>query len=998
MASPKKILEDAYNGLQPFARQLEVLGLELVYGRNQQPVNFANNERSSEIVVAVKNIRENPSLQNIHSTLEVVNTYDVCNPLQFAVGQLFPPGSEVANIFNGVQGQINEIVNAFRGFNIAEGTNEVNAVAVPDPLGEEEFGTLPFKLGKIELEVGFQGTNRRGRDEGIIPNGSYVTITQTEDPKVTSVMRGQVDNSFDTDLGKSYVINIESISPSIPPYEKTKNGDVVTDETGEPVEAQYSTFKIEYANILSSNVQDLSKDLIGLTNSLQSIGITEVAAQINNLPSTIPGIGTLKGLFKDIIGIVNEVGTAGAQVANVTGTTGQALAGNLSAEDVIDRVRVLRDFYNKILPYTNITFAIQEIFKKQIESVNNFLRNVIPYDQIAAVIKVVVFLSRIVLSIINTIITFLSFINNIIKTITSILKVIKIVLKVIRAVIKILPALFVPVGAIETVTTFLKKIEDAIQTGIDVLQNISRGIDSIIGTLSFVRYYLQLVIAESVKFAAKLESCNDLTTPGFSASANEASRNNFIALRNLLDAIPNLDKFKQPDGLPRDPNNGGPTTFVVVDGAGTIMPLRDSVFGFDENGNILFYGDLVSLATGVNFENTLGQDFRGKLQYYTFNKFTNTDSQRALIEAAENTFTQNQTTIADPEDRFGNFQELYLGYTIKIQEDRPTDQNENNLLRRRGIALDSSDKIVATTDLTFSDNLEQIVTEVKYKLKLYVDQGIIGINTLDKSSNQISDSDALGLAEDIGVNPIGANNVKAESNNRAASNINPKFDNSIEGTSISNAQPTETRIGNAPFTPIDEAPAASSISGKGSSSKIINVDSLVTPLMERQKEQNPEFKAIQDVFNTLSSLSPGKVGEILNKPGSENMSDDELLTTLKESVLSSLDPNPDKVEDLQKKTAIWYEGLRKKTRIDWEQLTINFRKPKDPVPPYEDYYDQIEGQELPKWIKLLTRQRYTETEIQMGVDDVRIRDKYQIKFGPDSSVKVILRPAFKKRN
>lgn len=995
MASPKKILEDAYNGLIPFSQELDNLGLTLVYGKNLQPVNFANNERSSEIVAAIKNIGENPSLQNIQSTLQVINTYDVCNPLQFAVGQLFPPGSEVANIFNGVQGQINEVVNAFRGFNIVEGTNEVNAVAVPDPLGEEEFGTLPFKLGKIELEVGFQGTNRRGREEGIIPNGSYVTITQTEDPKVTSVMRGQVDNSFDTDLGKTYIINIESISPSIPPYEKTKRGDVVTDEFGEPVEAQYSTFKIEYTNILSSNVQDLSKDLIEVTNALQSIGITEVAAQLNNLPSSLPGIGSLQGLFKDVIGIVDEIGIAGAQAATVTGTTGQALAGNLSSEDVIDRVRVLRDFYNKILPYTNITFAIQEIFKKQIESVNNFLRNVIPYDQIAAVIRVVVFLSRIVLSIINTIITFLTFINNIIKTFTVILKVIKIVLKVVRAVIKILPALFVPVGVIETVSNFLKGIEDAIQTGVDILENISRGIDNIIGTLSFVRYYMQLVIAESVKFAAKLESCNDLTSPGFSASANEAARNNFIALKNLLDAIPNLDKFKQPDGLP-GPNEGGPTTFVTVDGQGTIMPLRDSVFGFDENGNILFYGDLVSLATGVNFENTLGQDFRGKLQYYTFNKFKN--SNRPLIEAAENIFTANQERIADPEDRFGNFQELYLGYTIKIQEDRPTDQNENNLLRRRGIALDSNDKIVATTDLTFSNNLEQIVTEIKYKLKLYLDQGIIGINTPDKSSNQISDSDALGLAEDIGANPIGVNNVKAEANNRAASNVDPKFDNNIEGTTISNSQPTETRIGNDPFTPIDEAPAASSISGKGSSSKIINVNSLVSPLIERQKQQNPEFKAIQDVFNTLSSLSPGKVGEILNKPGSENMSDDELLTTLKESVLSTLDPNPDKVEDLQKKTAIWYEGLRKKTKIDWEQLTINYRKPKDPVPPYEDYYDQIEKQELPKWIKLLTRQRYTETEILMGVDDVRIRDKYQIKFGPDSEVKVILRPAFKKRN
>jgi hypothetical protein len=128
MASPQKILQDAYNSLQPFARQLENLGLTLVYGKGLQPVNFAANERSSEIVVAVKNIRENPSLQNIQSTLQVINTYNVCNPLQFAVGQLFPPGSEVANIFNGVQGRISEIVNAFRGFNIVEGTNEVNAV------------------------------------------------------------------------------------------------------------------------------------------------------------------------------------------------------------------------------------------------------------------------------------------------------------------------------------------------------------------------------------------------------------------------------------------------------------------------------------------------------------------------------------------------------------------------------------------------------------------------------------------------------------------------------------------------------------------------------------------------------------------------------------------------------------------------------------------------------------------------------------------------------
>ena len=91
------------------------------------------------------------------------------------------------------------------------------------------------------------------------------------------------------------------------------------------------------------------------------------------------------------------------------------------------------------------------------------------------------------------------------------------------------------------------------------------------------------------------------------------------------------------------------------------------------------------------------------------------------------------------------------------------------------------------------------------------------------------------------------------------------------------------------------------------------MDSLVTPLLQKQKEQNPEFKAIQDVFgHNWNLLNPAKVSEILNKPGSENMSDEELLSTLKAQVLSSMDPNPDKVEELKRKTSQWYEGLRKK--------------------------------------------------------------------------------------
>ena len=983
MAEPKKILEKAYNSLSKFNDKLEELALVTVYGKDQSPtrlVNFADQEEKRQVIKAIGSIKTNPSLENIHSTLQVINTYDVCNPLMFAVSQVFPPGSEVSNLLNGAQSGISEIVNKFRAFNIIEGTQEVSAIASPT--------TFPFKIGKIELVV--------PRGENVITKGSYITITQTDDPKVSSSMRGTVDSVTNTINGNSYTINVDSISPGIPPYQKDNRGNTIQDESGQPIPAEYSNFKIEYQSLASSNVQELSQSLIELTTSLQELGVNDIANQINSLPTTLPGVSGLKSGFKDVLSIVEEIGTVGAQAADVTGTTGQALAGNLRPDDIFDRVRVLRDFYNKILPFTNITFAIQEVFKKQIESVNNTLRNAIPYDQIAQIIRVVVFLSRAVLGIINTIITFLNVVNTIIKTISTVLKVIRVVLKVIKAVIKILPALFVPVGAIETVTNFINKIEAAITRGIDLLDKISQEIQAIINTLGWVKTYLQLVIAESVKFASKLESCNGFNNSGLQEASAEASRNNFIALKNLLSALPALDKFQAGQNGSTLANTTGATTFVVIDGYGTIMPLRDSVFGFDENGNIVFYGDLTSLSTGVSFEDTLGQDFRSKLQYYTFNKFKN--SQRPLIEAAENLFNERQEIIADPEDRFGNFQELYLGYTIKIQEDKPTDQNQNTLIRRRGIALDSNEKIVASTDLTFGDNLELLVNEIKYKLNLYLNQGIIGINTADSSPNQISDSDAVGLAEDIGINPIGANNVKAEANNRAASNITPKLQGDIEGRYVDPSQPTETRIGGAPFSPEDNTPAASSVSGKASANKSINMDSLVTPLLNKQKEQNPEFKAIQDIFDTLGSINPAKVSQILNKPGSENMSDEELLSTLKAQVLSSMDPNPDKVEELKRKTAIWYEGLRKKTKIDWEQLTLNYKKPKDPVPPYEDYYDQIEGQELPKWIKLLTRQRYTETEIQYGIDDVRIRDKYQFKFGPNSSVEVILRPAFKKRN
>ena len=45
----------------------------------------------------------------------------------------------------------------------------------------------------------------------------------------------------------------------------------------------------------------------------------------------------------------------------------------------------------------------------------------------------------------------------------------------------------------------------------------------------------------------------------------------------------------------------------------------------------------------------------------------------------------------------------------------------------------------------------------------------------------------------------------------------------------------------------------------------------------------------------------------------------------------------------------------------------------------EEYFNKIEEQELPKWIKLLLRQRYTETEVNYGIQLDDIREEYRIK-------------------
>lgn len=986
----KQTIIKAGNTLGTFAQTIQDRSLVLVYGTEEEvlDVDFASAAERDAFLKALPKVTNRPSLNSVTKTLQVINTYDVCNPANFAIQQV------LTNVLSGAQGKINEVVAAFRGSNIVDSpqTREAFVPITFDLETGEEVESIPFQTTqKVSLVVPFSPEEITNK-ENTISRGSYVTLTQTDDPKLEMFfMKGTIDSFVEVSEpinGIEYTINIDSMGPgSEPPYQTDQKGNLIKNSIGQPIPRQFFNWKIESESKISGNSRQLADDLNNLTSALREIGIADLLTSFNDAPSTLPGIGNIQKALQEVANIVDDQAATASTVSNTTSTAALALSGTLTTEQIILRTRILRDFYTKILPFTNLSFAIQEVFKKQIASINNALRNAIPYEQLAQVVKAVVALSRMVLGAINIILAGLKIINSAIRTVMVVLKVVKVVLKIIKKLIKFIPARWSTIGKIESITNKINEWQESIQKAIDILKNISDIIQNLVGVLTLVKRYLVLLVRESSIFAAKLESCSQLDNKGLTASFLEANRNNFFALKNLIESVPQVQNVGNRSQAGAGALEDGLTTFTF--GAdGSIIALRDTVFGFDSFGNIIFYGDLVSGATGINFEDTLGQEFRSKLQYYTFNKFK--ESQKGLLELAEKSFLDNQV-VADPEDVFGNFQELYLGYTLKIQEEKPIGATDNSLLRRRGIALTSDEKIVVSTELTFSTDLNTIVNELKYKLGRNLDQGLIGVNTPDRGQNQITDDDALNLSENIGANPIGLNNEKSTSNNRATSNI--------AGQQSEPANPRETRIGNQPFTPDEQVgTGAQSKTNTSSKSKNINLDSLITPITIQSQEEDPELSAVRDVLDTLGSVNTGTISQLLSEPGNQNLTDEELISKLKSSILSGIDPNPDKVEEVKKKTQQWYEGLQQQTKIEWEQLFMQSRFNKEPVPPYDIYYDTVEKQELPKWVKLLLRNRYTETEVDYGISQDEIRDKYKIVIKDDGSVEVTLRPAFGKKN
>tara|TARA_R100001463_G_scaffold9112_1_gene27406 strand:+ start:3316 stop:6318 length:3003 start_codon:yes stop_codon:yes gene_type:complete len=966
-----------------FLEGLKRQTLDIIYGKgktSQDFVNFNDNAQRQQFVAGIKNIRQNPGIVPITNTIEVFNTYDICSPLQFIATQAFPPGSAVAEAISGFEGKANDLLNVFKKFQFIEGNQLTEGVYGYPNVLEEGNPLVPFDIGKITLVV--PNDQPGGEIQAPIHKSSQVILRQVDDPSIGSKMIGTVDKSFpvtgedvgmftDAVVGVGYIMNITSISPPTPPYAKDKNGNTLKDEEGEPLVRGFENFTMEFeADPATTDVRELATELDGLTTALRELGIEGIKTDLAAIPPTVPGISKLKEPFEKFISIIEGVEGDVSNVATEAGTVQTTLEGGLNAQQVIERVRILKDIQDKILPFTNVTSFIEEKFKKQIEDVNRFLVDAIPYDQLSSFVTIIVNFTKFVNGVISFILALLRTINMMLKIITIVIKVFKVVLKVVKAVIKALPAAFVPVGAIQLVTEKLAYIDAALDTALVFVKRLSKNIEGVIRSLSIVQKFVTKLTIELAKFARKLDECNNL--PGkdkFTGLLENALRNSFVALNNLRNSVPQAGGL---NGTANDVTNAinatdGDAT-VIARPDGTLLVLPGSVYGFDAEGNILFIGELVSLATGVSFEDSRGEALRDKLTYYTFNKFD--AANRGLLEAADQAYLDTLKEV-DPEDVFGNFVEIYLGYTLKVQEEKPINASDSTLTRRRGVALDSNEFIVAGTELTFSTDLGTIIQELKFKLKRDVESGVLGVNTTDKDPNEIDDDTSIEMVRTTGGNALAISNLKAEQANRAAAL--PELKDNPDQT------PTEARVGNTAFRSIDDSKPAQSTPNPSVKNKPLDTQTIVKNDLNEFISSNPSLSKIANNFNILSGASSSQLNQVLSQPGVEELSEDELIANLKESILSNMDPNPDKIEEIKNKTEQWYEGLKSKAQADYDRLVSRTPMARKILPPFEEYFNKIEEQELPKWIKLLLRQRYTETEVNYGIQLDDIREEYRIK-------------------
>ena len=107
MGKLKQTIIKSFNTLGTFAKTIQEQSILLVYGEDDELllVDFSNDAEREAYMKALPKLTKRPSLVSINKTLRVINTYDVCNPANFAINQL------TQGLLGPLQGQINEIVN-----------------------------------------------------------------------------------------------------------------------------------------------------------------------------------------------------------------------------------------------------------------------------------------------------------------------------------------------------------------------------------------------------------------------------------------------------------------------------------------------------------------------------------------------------------------------------------------------------------------------------------------------------------------------------------------------------------------------------------------------------------------------------------------------------------------------------------------------------------------------------------------------------------------------
>ena len=886
-----------------------------------------------------------------------------------------------------------------------------------------DLGKLPRKarrklkkkgLGtKIPIDASGLGTTTNTSTSEFLTQDLDLSV-----PNLTGGSRPEEGNPFDKFTKNRtiiYSIEISRFDPLDPPTRKTRNGNTILDEEGNPVLETFTNWSIEYEAKMTSDIRELAEDLQEVTDALRELGISQIIEDLSSVPDSFPLLGDIKkALTKVALFVDGQVVSVAGDAANRTGTAAQALAGGINSTEVIRRSRELSDFYSKIQPIINFDLSLENIFRKQITDINKTLRSVIPYKALAKIVKVIKQFVTFIVKIVDFILGILKFLNMIIKTLIIVAKVLRTVIKVVQAVAMAIPNMFITAGVTNKFQDVITKVMIALDLAIRDLEEIAGYLDKSIQHLSYLRGWLMILVGELGKLQQTFETCDNLD------KAKEGERLDLTGVIqgavSVATGIPfpdnqvrnNVEDFFEDYTFPEYFDDGktkssqsvfGQTLVTTSDG--TIIILPGTVWGFGPDGQIMFGGDLISLATGVNFEETRGQAFRRMLRknfnFYTFNKFKDAkyaNLVEGLIEEsielyADNVEKANQEAATD---KFGNFQEKFMGYVIRIQEEKPLEDIveglPSRLTRRRGVAFDNDGKLFAASDLTFSDDLNLIVNETKFKIRRNIELGVMDVGTLENQT--ITDDDALKLAETAGANKLAVSNIKAEANNR---------NTSIQGAGgDTDPTPMAMRTGNEPFEEVGGQPAES-VDNQSSPNKTINPAALIQEPFAEFISENPSLKKMQDTFKLLQGASMSELSAIMSDPGALNLNGEELAEKLKNNILGSIDPNPEHVEEIKKKTEVWYEGLKEKAKVDYDQLVLNTHpKQRSKFPTFEVYFDGIEQEELEKWVKFLLTKDYTESEIQAGIKEDELRDEYKIGFNVKGKGGRILKVQIKRRN